>query len=214
MKETRQSNDISSSLEDMKLQFETTIEQFDQRSNQVIRNANEELGNAGQSLERDASVYMDTLKEILQQAQELVFVIANTGMVGGYQRIANQERRASYPWKFIAVASMIGLIVFAVYAFQTTEAEDFRVAQFVARALATSTFGILAAFSARQASKHDENERYNRKMELEIASTDPFLAGLPKDSKNQVKADLAQQLFAQKLPDLAGDSDETTGSAY
>lgn len=210
--EARRSSEISSSLEGMQTQIETSAEEFDQRSDEVIQLATVNLSSAGKSLKQQAAEHLAGLEELLQQAQELVFVIANTGMAGGYQKIANQERRASYLWKFLAVGSMIGLIVFAVYAFQTTEAAVFSVAQFAARALVTSTFGILAAFSARQASKHDDKERYNRKMELEMASIDPFLAGLPEDIKNQVKAELAQGLFAQKLPELAVDSGETTGS--
>lgn len=210
--ETRRSGEHSSSVEEMKLQFKSTTEVLDQQSSQVIKKANEDLDQARETLQNQASVQMAELDRMLEQAQELVFVIANTGMAGGYQKIANQERRASTFWKSVAVLSMIGLILFAVFAFQATLGTVFNLPKFAARTLVTSTFGILAAYAARQASKHDDKERYNRKMELEMASIDPFLAGLPEESKQQVKADLAQRLFAQKLPAISDDSEETTGS--
>ena len=40
------------------------------------------------------------------RAQELLFVIANTGMVGGYQQVANTKRQAAKVWQWIAAGSV------------------------------------------------------------------------------------------------------------
>ena len=48
------------------------------------------------------------------EAENVVGAITDTGMVGGYQRRANTERKAAILWKVIAAGSLIGFVVFAI----------------------------------------------------------------------------------------------------
>lgn len=50
-------------------------------------------------------------------------------------------------------------------------------------------------------------------MELEIASIDPFIAGLPEDQRNKVKESLTDKLFGQQVLPLTSEKEEEfTGS--
>ena len=140
-------------------------------------------------------------------------VIGNTGMVGGYQHVANSERKSAVIWKCVTVVSMIGLVVFGVLAFVGTEAADFSWSKLGGRVFAAATIGILAAFAARQSAWHDDRERYNRRMELELASIDPYLANLPKDIQDKVKEVLAERFFGQKEPAKGAKRSETSGTS-
>ncbi|MDF0535853.1 hypothetical protein PY479_16410, partial [Shewanella sp. A32] len=55
--------------------------------------------------------------------------------------------------------------------------------------------GIPAAYAAKESSKHRELENHNRRAELELASLDPYLEKLPKETKDKVKEELTVKFF-------------------
>ncbi|MDX9688069.1 hypothetical protein [Halopseudomonas formosensis] len=156
------------------------------------------LEEAAKSLEARASSSVDSVENLKEKAERLVHVIANTGMVGGYQRVANEERRVGRFWDAVSLLSLAGMVLFAVSAFREA-LEDFHLTAFLARFSVILTFAALAGYAARQAEKHHKVERQNRRIELELASIDPFLAELPEEERNQVKAAVADRLFARDV---------------
>lgn len=154
---------------------------------------------------------MEGISEHRQRAEELVRVIANTGMVGGYQKIANDERKAANIWQGIAVGAFVCLILFAIFAFAATLGSNVSWQVFVARAFVAATFGLLAAYAARQADRHESVERSSRRLELALASVDPYLVNLPEDIQHRVKQELAMKFFGE-APEIGQKSDEVNGN--
>lgn len=144
-----------------------------------------------------------------QRAEELVYVIANTGMVGGYQRIANEARRTAIIWQVGAVTGFVGLIAFAIYAFFATSGDSVSWEVFGARLFVALSFGIFAAYAARQAERHESVERSSRRLELALASVDPYLVSLPEGTRHEVKQALAMRFFGE-----APETDEKTAETH
>jgi hypothetical protein len=140
---------------------------------------------------------IEAIEKQKTKADDLVGIIAMTGMAGGFQRVANEERRAATFWRRIAVGAMVGLIIFAMVTFGLTFSENFNPGHFTSRLLVTITFAFLAGYAAMQAQRHLQAERENRRLELDIASIDPFLATLPDESQHEVKKQLAEKLFGK-----------------
>lgn len=168
---------------------------------------------AGKSIEQVIINYMDRLEEEKKKAEKIVNVISNTGMVGGYQKTANQDRAGKIFWNTIAVGSIVGLIWFAISAYKITIEVDPNWISFAGRAFVASAFGILTAYAAKLSDKYSESERHNRKMELELASIDPYLVSLPEDSRIKVKEDLAKRLFGQKAEGKVSKKNNTSGTS-
>lgn len=154
------------------------------------------------SLGEKANGYISEIKENKEQAESLIHVIANTGMVGGYQRVANEERSVGRFWDAVTLLSLAGMVVFAMNVFSSV-LEEFSITSFIAKLGVILTFGALAGYSSKQAEKHHSVERRNRKVELELASIGPFLAELPKEDRNRVKSIVADRLFANDLSNSA-----------
>jgi hypothetical protein len=148
----------------------------------------------------------------LQRAREIVGIISESGMVHGYRRVADDERKSANGWHWIAGVSMTGLIGFAIFAFVETLGGAFSWATFAGRAFVAVTFGILAAYAARQADKHQLVERHSRRLELELAALDPFLEPLPEAERISVKKSMADKLFGQPEAMTVVAASETTGS--
>ena len=58
--------------------------------------------------------------------------------------------------------------------------------------------GIFAVYAARQAERSDEEERRARKMELELASINSYLADLQPEIQEQIKTKLAEKFFGRE----------------
>jgi ElaB/YqjD/DUF883 family membrane-anchored ribosome-binding protein len=159
-----------------------------------------------------ATKHLGRISEHKKRAEELVHVIANTGMVGGYQKIANDERKVANIWQKIAVGALVGLIAFAIFAFAATFGSNVSWQAFVARAFVAATFGLLTAYATRQADRHESVERSSRRLELALASIDPYLVDLPEDLQHQVKQELAMKFFGE-APELNQKSDEVNGNS-
>ncbi|MCC5860267.1 MAG: hypothetical protein JJT90_19115 [Ectothiorhodospiraceae bacterium] len=194
-------SEAASALKTEEETMEKLRSSYEEKFDASIDNAKKNLNNVSEDLSAKADGYISELENLKDKAERLVHVIANTGMVGGYQRVANEERRVGRFWDGVSLLSLAGMVGFAIYAFRGTF-EDFNPGVFLARFGVVLTFAALAGYGARQADKHHKVERRNRRVELELASIDPFLAELPDDERNRVKAAVADRLFARE--DLQG----------
>jgi hypothetical protein len=176
-----------------------------------LKGANEGAAAWDRSAADVARVRIEALDAKKAEAEKLVGVIANTGMTGGYQRVANIEMWAARVWQGFALLAMVGLIAFAIYAAVHTTDPDFKWPLFAGRAIVAAACGILATYAARQSKRHLDVERRSRKIELELASIDPYLASLPDDKRIEVKRLLAERFFGQALP-IDADDEKTAGT--
>ncbi|HEV7743790.1 MAG TPA: hypothetical protein VGO56_02235 [Pyrinomonadaceae bacterium] len=223
--ETQRQEQYSTEYENTKVRLKEVLDNGKTRLTQLIAQHKEtfkifsiDVESSRKTMEQDFSakvqVYLEQLELNKAEAEKLVQVIGNTGMVGGCQKVANQERISAWVWHGLTFIFMGGLITFAIIAFHSTIQGDFRIGVFGARAFVAIAFGIGAAWAAREAEKHQDVERRNRKVELELASISPYLALLPEQTQFDVKKELAQRFFGQLEPVADSKSDvKTTGSA-
>lgn len=163
-------------------------------------------------IEDNVKGFITELEVFKERAQKLVNIIANTGMAGGYQIIANQEQKAATNWRISSVVSLLGLVSFALLGFYLTLTKEFSWAQFTGRVFVAGTFGALFAYTAKQASDHSKIERINRRVELELASIDPFLVGLPEDKQIEIRGMLGQKIFGPQDISLETSKDNFFGT--
>ena len=214
---TEAQNTRSQMLEQVTIEFKTKLqESLDDSKTRLtshISNSESQLKELASSLDLNAKTTLKTLKEYRDKAQNLIHVIGSTGMAGEYQKVADKARKFSIVWQFIAVGAMIFLIIFAILTFLATQVTEIRWGSVGARVFVAITFGILAAYGARQADRYFNNEFRNRRFQLELSSIDPYLVGLPQDTQQQVKVELAQRLFGNAGLSLPSEAKEITGTS-
>ena len=188
----------SAALEALRQRLDEQQDKHAARFDRVLSDAHERLDQILNDITERVRDTVDAIERKHEHVKSLVSVVANTGMVGGFQRVANEEKRAAFRWRILAVVSMVGLIAFALSTFFFGSTAEFSWPAFASRVFATLTFGLLAGYAARQAQLHQKAERDNRRLELEIQSLDPFLAELPEATRVEVKRELADRWFAQR----------------
>lgn len=193
--ESRES--IDAALAALQKQLLETTESSRATFGQFLKDANQSRLDFETTQELVSRGYINELKTQKEKAEEIVHVISNTGMVGGYQSVANEERKRASIWQLVTVGSLLGLAVVAIWAYWVATHTQFNWGLFSSRIFVAVPFGILAAYAARQAEKHQDLQRRNRRVELELASIDPYLLPLPEDERHEVKRQLAERLFGQ-----------------
>lgn len=144
-----------------------------------------------------ADALVDQMKVRLAEVEKIAGAVSERGMAGGFQKVANAERRQMWVWQGILVISVIAFTV-VVAAFLPDGTGAFSWNLFAKRMLLTLGFAGLAGYSAREASRHGEKERLNRRLELEIASLGPFIAVLDQGKQHALREKIAERLFGQQ----------------
>lgn len=146
--------------------------------------------------ERKGEEVIRRLNDYKDEAQNLVGVIGTTGIIHGYQAVANDQAKSARLWERLTVGCMGLLVSFGLYAFWLAHQENFNWHFLAARAMAVIPLGVFAAYVAHKAEQHRQIERESRKKELELAAINPYLATLPPDTQYEVKRILAERFFA------------------
>jgi vacuolar-type H+-ATPase subunit H len=219
--ESRQT-EFSQALEEAKAQIRTSIEQSEQTIEEAV---NEAKGNLSSLLEDTRTTTEDALGDVKEKAEEqqeelekrsedrikqldsllekavkTVGAIGSTGMAGGYQLVANDEKKAANSWRRWAVAALLGAIGATVFAVAHGISNGFHVDTFFAKWAVSIPFAALAAYAGVESSKHREQARINRQIELQLASLDAYLATLPETEQTRVRAKLADRFFGELYP--------------
>jgi hypothetical protein len=172
--------------------------EFGKEQNAATLAAQEKLSELNESYQREAKKILEKVNQHREEVEKLVGVIGTLGVTSGYQTTANRSRHSMWFWQGVTVAAMCGLVYFAYRAFLPSIQADFRWESFAARVFLTITVGVLAAYAGTQADRFFHMEKSNRKLALELAAIDPFIALLPQDEQYKFKLEIGRRSFAQE----------------
>ncbi len=141
------------------------------------------------------------ISKLKTQADKLVNVMSSGGMSEKYRENADLEREDLKTWRNVAALSFGGLVIFSVVSFITCNylGQEAQVSWqlLLSRLFVASTFAILGTYAASQANRHHKIEVTNRQIQMELASIDLYLAGLPNPTVEKIKEKLADRYFGQ-----------------
>lgn len=134
------------------------------------------------------------LRTLRDEAAKVVGVVGNIGITGDYQKSAKQEKRQAFWWALAALVFFIAAVAAAAY-FLTVDTDGLGAAGTARRIALSLIVAAPATFCVSQSREHRTLERRNRSLELELASLDPFVAPLPAEYQQAMKAELAARYF-------------------
>ena len=185
--------------------------EFAKQRDSFVAIAEKQLTDLNKGYEEAARRILEQVNTHRKDVEKLVGVIGNLGVTSGYQTTANDARISMWVWQGVAVLAMLGLGSFAYFAFLPAMKGGFTWEGFAMRAFLTVTVGVLAAYAANQADRFFQMEKYNRKLALELAAIDPYIALLPEEQKNKFKIEIGQRSFGQEeAPSLKAEKSPAT----
>lgn len=204
----------STAIEEAKAKLEASVRENQQAIDEYLTRAQSNVDRLNEDVQEQAEAITSSLEALREEAKEIVGVISRTTMAGAYQILADEEKGSADYWRKIAVYGLIGIIVVAIVTLFGFGDDGLTTNEFLARAFASLTFGLLAAFAGREAGFHRHREQRNRRLQLELSSIDAYLESLPKEERDTIKAALADRLFGQPEPQKKGDEAESTAPSF
>lgn len=138
----------------------------------------------------------------LAEAKKIVGLIANTGMAGHYQKVANVDWWSMWILRAIAAGFFVGAIcaIYALIAAVHSLQIDWEMVVF--RFALVAVVLVPAFYFARESARHMQREARNRRIELELSALQPFIARLTDPQAQEIIIKKADQYFGQEpLPD-------------
>lgn len=178
-------------------EFKERIENFSSSFTEELKSLKEKSKSEFESITQKTTSIVDLLEEKREEALKLVGVIANTGMAGGYQKVANQAMWTKRFWQSATVVSLAVLIWFSIDMYQTglENGSELSLGAAGIRAFVTIAIALFAGYAAKQADINSKIERKNRQMELELSSIDMYIAKFDDKEQLVIKKKLSDKWF-------------------
>jgi hypothetical protein len=153
--------------------------------------------------ETEAKNLIAVLEERKREAADLVGIIANTGMAGSHQQTANVAAKKAERWSLVATASLVGVILFTLYAFLFRHPSgDFSWTELASKLSVIAGFILLFAFARSKSQRYGDVEQQHRTRQIHFESVNPYLASLPPDRQHALKEQLAATFFRSETPTM------------
>jgi hypothetical protein len=172
--------------------------EFRMQSELLATNAKDRLDEMRDKYSIEALGILERVKARHAEVEKLAGVIGNLGVTSGYLKTANSARKSMWVWQAVTVVALVAVICFAYFAFLPTMQGDFKWGGFATRVFLTITVGVLAAYAVSQADRFFHMEKQNRKLAMELAAIDPFIALLPQDEQFKFKLEIGRRTFGQE----------------
>ena len=148
-----------------------------------------------------AAKTLEKMTEHLERASEILGIVAASGVSGHYKETAERDFRSANiyrRWAFVFFVIMAGVITYVV---TTIRSEGFRWEMGLFRVGVGMALLIPAYYCAKESTKHREAEKRNRRLQIELATLEPYLEkiGDPMEMKAIIK-EKANSYFMGQVP--------------
>jgi len=131
------------------------------------------------------------------EVDKIFNAIGTTSFAGNFYNNAERERSTANWLRGISIGFMIIMLIGMSYTLYLS-LKEFDVKIFLFRFTTTMLLLIPAIYSAQESVKHRELEKKYRKMHLELSSIDAYLALLPLEQQQGIKAKLTEKFFGKE----------------
>ncbi|WP_066061432.1 hypothetical protein [Neobacillus soli] len=144
-----------------------------------------------------AEQYIQTLEGYKSKAAQVLNIISNTSMAGGYQQVADQEKSSRKFWRTVTMITMGLLVIASIYSFFHPIGDKSIWTEIAKRVSVAATLATVAGYASRQAKIHLDAERRYRRMELELTTLSPYLVELEDEKRKEILANMVDQFFGK-----------------
>lgn len=152
----------------------------------------------------------DALADLRKQAEEaktLAVALGAIGVSGGHGQYAKEQKTSADFWRWVSVFALVGLVVLAAGVLLTLPETGIQWERFVAKLLISGPLIALAGYAANQSGKHRRAERESRKVDLDLAALELYLALFPPEKRDEIKEQIGLRVFGQPLAPDAKDGE-------
>lgn len=139
--------------------------------------------------------YDDILENHKNSVEDLLGIISTNTISSHYKEVADIKEKNAGNWKKITVSAFVCTIVFGIYAFMFESSDN--PYDIISRIIVTTALGSFTAYAANQVSKYEKHETFNRQMEVELKTLNPYIASFDPEEQIKLKENLFPQVFGK-----------------
>jgi len=197
--ENNRRKEHSTILEEERKKFAQVFSDLEAMEKKEETGLKEGFANLLDELKTKAGNELSEMENSKEKAKNLLRIVTNIGVTGDFAKTAEQERKSADRLRIMAFLGLVILLVLVCWFVYATVGEKFSWEMLLIRIPLVIAPLLFFAYSAKESEKHRRRETRNRKLQLELASIDPFLESLPEERRVSLKEELAKRLFAQKI---------------
>jgi hypothetical protein len=97
--------------------FKNLTESFETSFEQYFNSFKERMTGQRRDFLVQGEKYLQVLKEYENKAEQVLNIISNTSMAGGYKKVADQEQSSRKFWRTVTMIAMVLLVAASIYSF-------------------------------------------------------------------------------------------------
>jgi hypothetical protein len=144
---------------------------------------------------QEGTVFLES-KQV--EINQLVGNMAAKSIVGSYEQSAATEKKSADALRLGALIFMGCVVAMVGKTFWDISAGGFDWEKAMLKLVCTVLFSVPAAYLARESAKHRQQQYTHLQTALDLKAMGPYIASLPKERQDELKAEMAQKIFAQK----------------
>lgn len=187
-KEEERDNNFNQTLNDFQEIFDKSMVEIKKQWEQEYETLREETLKKQQE-------YNEILEDHKKSVESLVGIISTNSISGHFKEVADKKYKLITIWQWLTGVGFAVTIGFGIYAFIFNKDLDWP--SLIARFIVTTALGSFTAYSARQVTKNETEEKYNRQMEVELKTLNPYIASFSEDDQIKLKEQLFPQIFGR-----------------
>jgi hypothetical protein len=210
---------VSQTIEKQTAEFNTQFQCGEQARNSKFEAVSLKLQDKAdkefEKLAEKAAVSLDVLGKYLDDASKVFGVVVNTLQAGAYSSYANEEKKtANWLRRFAFLFMIAGVVILlapeVARMFKEFSDYTFDWKNIVGRSFFSLILFIPGFYLAKESTRHRNNEVQNRRRELILSTIDPYLALLEKSKAEQIKTELAKNIFSEGNAALEDNSQDAS----
>lgn len=186
------SSNQSKEFEALKLSFTT---EHNENTIELKSDFNEKM----LTIQNDANSKIEDIETKLEEAKKLVNIIGDVAITGNYQQIANNHKKSANVWRWISISIMSILSILLICSIWRLSDPTYSWHIALVKVIALAILIYPATYASKESAMHRKLEIYNRKLELELASINPFIETLDDASKKATKEKLVERYFGNNV---------------
>ena len=155
------------------------------------------------TIQNEANSNIEDIKTKLEEAKKLVNIIGDVAITGNYQQIANNHKKAGNIWRWISISIMSILSILLIWSVWRLSDPTYSWHIALVKVIALVILIYPATYASKESAMHRKLEVYNRKLELELASINPFIETFDNDAKKATKEKLVERYFGNNVSELS-----------
>jgi hypothetical protein len=174
------------------------VAEFSKLSNDVEKQKNKFEENYKTTMKNFSS----KLEDYDKQVNKMLGIITEKVLTNDFNINSEKEATRARYWLIATGTVFATLIGFALFIFynvvtSTNQSESPNYPVLLTKLSVLAILGIVARWTTKQANRHQEEERRFKRMALELATINPYLADLPENNRIELKSKHTEKIFGQ-----------------